>query len=255
MTRLPKKRGITQDVVDENKPYPFYNTGNKRKTLSFPKGVVFSSIDTQKFKPQVFSAKKTSVRLLDPVSIVGGVAKNPFRLEGEWRYSQEAVDGMFRSGEEVVFKGVDFKPYYINKSENRFKLMKSLLSGENYGVGTNEDGTEELFQLIGENKFDYPKPVSLIHALLSASLKPDNNSLVLDFFAGSGTTLEAVARLNSETGASHQCVLVTNNENNICRDVAIPRVKAVLTGRNGKRKIRETAAPSPSLRCRFSRGR
>lgn len=236
-----------EDVVEEDKPYPFYNTGNKRKVLSFPKGVKFTSIDNQKLGPQTFRAKKTSVRLLDSVKIVKGVAQNAFRLEGEWRYSQVAVDGMFRAGEEVVFKGTDFKPYLINKSEDRFKLMRSLLSAETYGIGTNEDGTEELFQLIGKNDFDYPKPVSLVHALLAAALRPDHNSLVLDFFAGSGTTLEAVARLNSETGASHQCILATNNENGICRDIAIPRVTAVLTGMNGRRKIREALPGSLSF--------
>jgi adenine-specific DNA-methyltransferase len=78
--------------------------------------------------------------------------------------------------------------------------------------------------------FDFPKPVGLIKYLLSFS--PDKNSVVLDFFAGSGTTLHATASLNAEDGGTRTCILVSNNEKEvqICREVTQPRCKAVLTG-------------------------
>jgi adenine-specific DNA-methyltransferase len=58
----------------------------------------------------------------------------------------------------------------------------------------------------------------------------DKSSTVLDFFAGSGTTLHAVMQLNKEDGGKRQCILVTNNENNICREVTYERNKRVIEG-------------------------
>lgn len=76
--------------------------------------------------------------------------------------------------------------------------------------------------------FEYPKPVELIIYLLSLFSK--NNSIILDFFAGSGTTLHATMKLNSEDGGHRQCILVTNKENNICEEVTYVRNKRVIQG-------------------------
>lgn len=56
------------------------------------------------------------------------------------------------------------------------------------------------------------------------------NPLILDFFAGSGTTLHATMQLNAEDGGRRQCILVTNNENNICEEVTYERNKRVING-------------------------
>jgi adenine-specific DNA-methyltransferase len=54
--------------------------------------------------------------------------------------------------------------------------------------------------------------------------------MILDFFAGSGTTLHAAAELNAQDGGTRRCILVTNDQNGICRQVTFPRIKALLTG-------------------------
>lgn len=100
----------------------------------------------------------------------------------------------------------------------------SLLTGY-----SQTDGIRDLEILVGPNAFDNPKPVELVQYLVELVSKPD--LLVLDFFAGSGTTLEAVVKINASDGGTRQCILVTNDENSICRDVTQPRLKAVLTGR------------------------
>lgn len=61
------------------------------------------------------------------------------------------------------------------------------------------------------------------------SLRP-KDSTILDFFAGSGTTLHATMQLNSEDGGHRKCILVTNNENNICEKVTYERNKRVING-------------------------
>ena len=75
--------------------------------------------------------------------------------------------------------------------------------------------------------FDYPKPTSIMDYLLQAI---PNTRYVLDFFAGSGTTMHAVMQLNAEDGGRRQCILVTNNENGICENVTYERNKRVING-------------------------
>ena len=77
--------------------------------------------------------------------------------------------------------------------------------------------------------FSSPKSRQLIMEIVKFGSQ-DKSSTVLDFFAGSGTTLHAVMQLNKEDGGKRQCILVTNNENNICREVTYERNKRVIEG-------------------------
>ena len=79
-----------------------------------------------------------------------------------------------------------------------------------------------------QNIFSYPKPVSLLKYILSIS--SNSSAIILDFFAGSGTTMHATMKLNAEDGGHRQCILVTNNENNICEEVTYERNKRVIEG-------------------------
>jgi adenine-specific DNA-methyltransferase len=101
-------------------------------------------------------------------------------------------------------------------------------------AASSRQGNEDMKNIFGEKIFSYPKPVSLIRYLLSFSA--DKGSLILDFFAGSGTTGQAVAELNKEDGGHRRAILVTNNyeqdgaENGIARGVTAVRLRRVLTG-------------------------
>ena len=95
-------------------------------------------------------------------------------------------------------------------------------------VGHSQEGAKELKDII-ETPFDGPKPVRLIYRLLQLS-NCGSSSSVLDFFAGSGTTMHAVMQLNKEDGGKRQCILVTKNENNICREVTYERNCRVIEG-------------------------
>lgn len=77
--------------------------------------------------------------------------------------------------------------------------------------------------------FSYSKPVELIKYLILIAQFQDN-AKILDFFAGSGTTLHAVMQLNAEDGGHRQCILCTNNENGICENVTYERNKRVIEG-------------------------
>lgn len=95
-------------------------------------------------------------------------------------------------------------------------------------VGDTQEGTRDLKNVFGKaGAFTNPKPVRLIERVLD--IASQSNSIVLDFFAGSGTTGQAVLRYNANNKDSNRCfILCTNNENNICRDVTYERIKRVI---------------------------
>ncbi|MHB9013531.1 MAG: DNA methyltransferase, partial [Ignavibacteriaceae bacterium] len=75
-------------------------------------------------------------------------------------------------------------------------------------VGTGEIGTKEVESLLGKDVFDHPKPSLLIKRMLKMCTTSNNGNFVLDFFAGSGTTAQAVMELNKEDGGNREFILV-----------------------------------------------
>ena len=115
---------------------------------------------------------------------------------------------------------------FIIEHNKRVKATSSIEYIDNKYSNDNAKKDLSIFGL--GDKFDYSKPVELIKKLIKAYYK--NNALVLDFFAGSGTTAQAVLELNKEDSGSRRFILCTNNENNICREVTYQRIKSILTG-------------------------
>ncbi len=103
-------------------------------------------------------------------------------------------------------------------------------------VGHTDEARKEIQSIFGtQTAFDTPKPVRLIERVLRIAMKPGDT--VLDFFAGSGTTAHAVAKLNAEDGGNRKFILVSSTEatedapdKNLCRDVCAQRVRRVLGG-------------------------
>lgn len=96
-------------------------------------------------------------------------------------------------------------------------------------IETTTNGTQLLQSIFnGEKVFSNPKPVELIKRIMFLIGK--NDLTILDFFAGSGTTMHATMQLNAEDGGHRQCILVTNNENGICENVTYERNKRVIEG-------------------------
>lgn len=96
-------------------------------------------------------------------------------------------------------------------------------------------GTTELRSIIGQNSFKSPKSLSMLEWVLKVASAKD--SIVLDFFAGSGTTGHAVMKLNQEDGGHRQFIICTNNEGNIAEEVMYPRIQKVIGGYNDVKGI------------------
>ncbi len=104
-------------------------------------------------------------------------------------------------------------------------------------VGHNDTAKKELMAILHEEAraFSTPKPSTLIERILQIGCGPDD--IILDFFAGSGTTAHAVMKLNAEDGGNRQFILVSSTEatdeepnKNLCRDVCAKRVQRVCEG-------------------------
>lgn len=114
---------------------------------------------------------------------------------------------------------------FLSEALERGRVTKTIWDD----IETTSNGTQLIKNIFnGVIVFSNAKPVSLIHRMLQLGSYFD--STVLDFFAGSGTTMHAVMQLNAEDGGKRTCILCTNNENGICENVTYERNKRVIEG-------------------------
>lgn len=142
--------------------------------------------------------------------------------ERGWRWTEDTFKKHLEN-DLIVFgkdetKVPQFKRYLHTMPDN---VVKSV-------VINNDDGDVQLRNILGSSSFEHPKPTSLIKWILS--FFGEKEFIVLDFFAGSGTTGQATLELNKEDGGKRKFILCTNNENNICTDVCYPRLVKVMNG-------------------------
>ena len=152
-----------------------------------------------------------------------------------WKWSEEKVKWGLLNGFIDIAKNQKKKSgwsvrykIYLNV-DNEGNLIKKNVPFKNMICDVlNADAANDIKNVFENKVFSFPKPIGLIEQIIRYI---ENGSVtVLDFFAGSGTTLHAVMQLNKEDGGKRQCILVTNNENNICREVTYERNKKVIQG-------------------------
>lgn len=150
--------------------------------------------------------------------------KDPGNKVARWRWGQKTVIDRY---DELVFEN---GYVYTKNYEKESAKPRNLLVEERFG--RTRTGKTELYSIVGANDFSAPKPSRLISYLIK--LIPSNNSIILDFFAGSGTTLQAIMQLNSIDDGNRIGIICTNNENAICENVTYPRIFNVINGYESK---------------------
>lgn len=152
-----------------------------------------------------------------------------------WRRSKDAIDGMYKQGELWAQKtNGGYQIYFKFRGGLEGQMPKSIWYDSKFSAS--EYGTQILDSIMGAREtFQYPKsPYAVIESVLAGTNK--KNAIILDFFAGSGTTGQAVLELNKKDGGCRQFILCTNNEDNngngmkIATDICYPRIKKVIEG-------------------------
>ena len=158
-------------------------------------------------------------------TILHPITHKPVKIPNRgWVYpTKERMD-------EIISMGL----VHFGEDENSVPCKKTYLSENEYSTPYSvfyQDGraaTKRLRNLMGYAAFQNPKDEEILQNILSFSSTKE--STILDFFAGSGTTLHATMLLNAEDGGKRKCILVTNNENNICEEVTYERNRRVIRG-------------------------
>lgn len=167
-----------------------------------------------------------------------------------WRMSEEKYLIAVAENRIIFGKNGKSKPQlkvFLNELEDFGSVHNSWFEAEVYKTATH--GSKELQGIFGGVKnFSSPKPIELIIGILNMVTLPTKSTIILDFFAGSGTTLHATMQLNAEDGGHRQCILCTNNENNICEEVTYERNKRVINGYTTPKGVEVEGLHDNSLR-------
>lgn len=148
--------------------------------------------------------------------------------EKRWYYGKERVKT--KGSEELTAKWVkDRLHIYFHTDNESEQKYPSVWIGSEYDSGAH--GGSLVRNIVGK-EFPFPKSLYAVKDCLKAIIRNNKKAIVLDIFAGSGTTGHAVLDLNSEDEGQRQFILCTNNENNICHDITFPRIKKVIEGYN-----------------------
>lgn len=268
LPRIGKKSGKTTTTIAKNHDYVFIYAKNK-SLVTFAKQE--NDRDERKLKRDEYYEERGPYRLnqcLDYDSLTYSASMDyPLTINGEtfypggskeewkkrqngqhkkfdwtWRWSPSLVKWGIDNGFVVIKNGrrkrIYTKTYTkvsIETDGNTYKIVRSD-DLKNYSSlafldnpYSNDNAKKELSRFGIKKRFDFPKPTILIKTCIQMTGK--TSGLFLDFFAGSGTTGQAVLDLNAEDGGNRRFILCTNNENDICEEVTYPRIKTVITGK------------------------
>ncbi|MGD9787476.1 MAG: site-specific DNA-methyltransferase [Sulfuricellaceae bacterium] len=157
-----------------------------------------------------------------------------------WRFDRSRMASLIAEGRILWPKNSKGRPrlkVFLSEMKSEFTGFSSIVGNEVFTY----HGTRELEDIFEEVPFNFPKPSDLILELIRQGA-PGKDDIVVDFFAGSGTTAHAVMKLNAEDGGNRRFILVSSTEatsaepdKNICRDVCAERLRRVIRGYENKK--------------------
>ena len=224
-----RNHGLSAGEV-EGGDMPLLNESNSERTLIFKKEAINFKING-KFKKGNYDR----IELLEDIEIENGKVKTDLKLNGKFKWIQSTLNEEIENGTIFWVKTEKFAIRY-ERNETRTKTPSNIINKTECGVGTNEDANKEIKDLLGNTaNFDFPKPFSLIKYLVN--MTQDKNDIILDFFAGSGTTGHAVMQLNAEDGGNRKFILCQIDEPikedkpayKFCKDNNLPPVISSIT--------------------------
>ncbi len=201
---------------------------NPASVINFPAGVEFEGEDAE--FSGIIGGSEIQTILDEKMTFKGGKLEQPVNIEAGWAMKDLIVKWL--RGEDVVdSKGQKLEKIYFNKSgivcyEKRRTIVnpKTVISG----VANTKHGSSELSEILDKNGFDYPKPSSLVQYLIYTLTADHEDAVILDSFAGSGTTAHAVLDLNKKDGGNRKFILVECE--GYANDITAERVRRVIKG-------------------------
>ena len=136
---------------------------------------------------------------------------------GKWNGENTAIQYLAESNRDGILKGEiptsgkNYDGSYIVEEDH----IASFIPGTIWRISSHDatrSGSQLLAKFLGEKRFDFPKSLYAVHDTIRFFVANKPNALIVDFFAGSGTTLHAVNLLNAEDSGHRRCIMVTNNE-------------------------------------------
>jgi len=208
---------------------PLIKPENSNKILNFKKEWVLTNFKKDiKIKKGLYGTDNNKVELLNDVEIINGTFSNDFSLKANFIWVQEKLEQEIAAGTEIRIKTKTLVPSY--EKQNYDPEVPWNIIDSTFGVGTTQEGGDILKEIFGEKVFDFPKTPTLIQYLINFVC--DTNSIILDSFAGSGTTAHAVLNLNKQDGGNRKFILVEMED--YANTITAERVKRVINGYGNK---------------------
>ncbi len=205
---------------------PITKPQNTIKILTFEPNTIHFKIQNKTIKKGIYGTSKFPNELLNDLIIENGKNKNQVSFKNKFVWLQEKLEAEIQNNTLIKASKTLVLSY---KKQNYAPEVPPNLIDDTVGVKTTEQAGRELIAMFSEKVFDFPKPVELIKYLISF-LKDKKDATILDFFAGSGTTGQAVLELNKQDNGKRKFILCTNNEGNIAQEVCYPRINKVING-------------------------
>lgn len=193
--------GLKKDSKSNN---GLMNQTNSAHELIFPANKVDTGINDGIILKGKYGTNNYEILLLEDTEVKDGWFIKPIQLNGKFKWSQENLNREIACGVKISIRTAALSPSYEREDYEAEKPWNII--DRSFGVGTNENASKELDDLLGINVFDFPKPTSLIKYLInSCTIETDT---IIDFFSGSATTAEAVLQLNSDDGGTRKFIMV-----------------------------------------------
>lgn len=216
-----KYRGIQKVSSSDD---PMTKPQNSSKILKFPAGSIHVKGDDRTIPAGIYGTAKFPNKLLNDLIVTNGINANEVEFENKFIWLQEKLENEL--AQNTVINCSNRLVLSYKKQEYDPEVPPNLIDSE-VGVNTTEEAGKVLSSIFdGQNVFDYPKDVSLIEYIINFLCSPDD--IILDSFAGSGTTAHAVLNLNKKDGGNRKFILVEMED--YAEDITAERVRRVMQG-------------------------